>query len=222
MTGFLLASLSCFILGVLTTLHPCPMTTNMAAISLLSGFSAKYKKVFSTYSLFVTGYIGAYFIISVLLSAGVFIKSSVSFFLQNSISIFLGPILIIVGMILTDMMRLNRLYKGRVYTWTRSRQWKGIYSLPMGLLIALSFCPATAAIFFGLLIPLTVQHGQIVLFPLLYGLGASVPLIIIVIFIIHGNRRIINERWQKKIPLIAGWILIMVGIVISLQRIYLA
>jgi cytochrome c biogenesis protein CcdA len=123
-------------------------------------------------------------------------------------------------MVFTDMIRLSRFYKGRFFTGLPSGRWGGIYALPMGALLALSFCPATAALFFGLLIPLAIQHGQIILFPVLYGMGAFIPLISLVILIIQGKKRIMGEKWQKTIPLIAGWLLIITGIVLSLLKIY--
>jgi hypothetical protein len=220
MAGLLMASSSCFLLGVLTTVHPCPLTTNVAAISLLSGWSAKYKKLTNPFLLYVTGYIGAYIILSVLLSAGIFIRSDVSLFLQSKIRLFLGPVLILVGMIFTDMIKISNIYRGRILSKISSREWGGTYALPMGALLALSFCPATAAIFFGLLIPLSIQHDQAILFPVLYGLGASIPLIGIVVVVLKGSDRLLSQRWQKRIPVIAGWILILVGIVVSLQQLF--
>jgi cytochrome c biogenesis protein CcdA len=198
------------------------MTTNIAAISLLSGYTSKYKRGIYPFLLFIMGYVGIYILIAALLGAGLFIRTSLSYFLQNSIGFFLGPLLILVGMILADMLKLNRLYKGPILSKLHSRPGSAMYALPMGALLALSFCPATAALFFGLLIPLSLQHGQTILFPVLYGLGAAIPLIIIVIFIVHGNRRIINDKWQKRLPYITGWTLIIIGIIISLQRLYLS
>ena len=220
MTGLLLASGSCFILGILTTLHPCPMTTNIAAISMLSGYSSKFKRSYHPLILFIIGNVGTYILISAIIGTGLFIRSSISYFLQNSIGFFLGPLLILAGMILTNMLKLNRLYKGPVLSKWQSKPANSMYALLMGSFLALSFCPATAALFFGLLIPLTLQHGQTILFPVLYGLGTAVPLIIIVMLIVYGNRKLINEKWQKKLPQVTGWILIIIGIVISLQRLF--
>ena len=221
MTGFLLSSMSCFLLGILTTLHPCPMTTNISAISMLSGYTSKYKRGFYPFFMYVIGYVGVYILISGLLSTGLIVRSSLSYFLQNSIGFFLGPLLILVGMVLTDMLKLKRFYKAPIISKLQARKGSAMYALPMGALLALSFCPATAALFFGVLIPLSLRHGQTLLFPVLYGLGAAIPIIIIVLFIVHGNKKIINEKWQRRLPLITGWTLIIIGIIISIQRLYL-
>jgi cytochrome c biogenesis protein CcdA len=122
---------------------------------------------------------------------------------------------------LADLLHLNRFYTGRIFTWLKKKRWKGFYALPMGALLALSFCPATAAVFFGILIPLTIQHDQIIVFPLIYSLGATLPLIGIVVMVMKGGRLFLNKKWQKMIPLIAGWIIICIGIYITIHQIFL-
>ena len=221
MAGILLSAASCFILGFITTIHPCPLTTNIAAVSLLSGWTSKYKKSIYPCVLFISGYVAIFIVIAILISGGVYIRSSVSMNLQNSMRLFIGPILILVGMVLADLLHLNRFYSGRVFAWLKKKRWKGFYALPMGALLALSFCPATAAVFFGILIPLTIQHDQIIVFPLIYSLGATLPLIGIVVMVMKGGRLFLSKKWQKMIPLIAGWIIISIGIYITIHQIFL-
>jgi cytochrome c biogenesis protein CcdA len=135
--------------------------------------------------------------------------------------LFIGPALILVGMVLADLLHLNRFYSGKIFVWLKKKQWHGFYALPMGTLLALSFCPATAAVFFGILIPLTIQHDQIIIFPLIFGLGATLPLIGIVVMVRKGGRLLLSKKWQKLIPHFAGWLIIGIGIYISVQQIFL-
>lgn len=221
MEGILLATASCFFLGIITTLHPCPLATNIAAVSLLSGWSSKYRKNIYPYVLFIVGYVAVFMLIAFLISAGVYARSSLSLYLQSSMRLLLGPVLILVGMVLADLIRLNRFYSGKIFVWLKKKRWGGFYSLPMGAMLALSFCPATAAIFFGILIPMTIQHNQLILFPLIYSMGATLPLIGIVVMAEKGGRRFLSNKWQKRIPLISGWIIICIGIYISIQQIFL-
>lgn len=221
MTGIFIATLSCFFLGIITTLHPCPLTTNIAAVSLLSGWTSKYKKSIYPFILFITGYVAVFIIIATLISSGVYIRSAVSIYLQNSMQLLIGPLLILVGMVLADLLRTDRFYSGRIFKWLKKKQWRGFYALPMGALLALSFCPATAAVFFGILIPLTIQHDQIIVFPLFYSLGATLPLIGVVVMVKKGGRLFFSQKWQKMIPYLAGWIIICIGIFISINQIFL-
>lgn len=148
-------------------------------------------------------------------------RSSVSIYLQNSVRLFIGPVLILVGMVLADLLPLNRFYSGKIFKWLKRKRWKGFYALPMGALLALSFCPATAAVFFGILIPLTIQHEQIIIFPLIYSLGATLPLIGVVVVTLKGGSILLSNKWQKRIPLITGWIIICIGVYISINQIFL-
>ena len=127
----------------------------------------------------------------------------------------------VAGMFLADLIRINRFRKDKVLKWVTNRKWNGIYVFPVGILIALSFCPATAAIFFGVLIPLSIKYDQTLLFPVIYAVGASIPLIIISLSIIHGVKLSGNSLWQGKLIAISGWILIIVGIYLTIEHIYL-
>ncbi|MBD3181334.1 hypothetical protein GF312_03515 [Candidatus Poribacteria bacterium] len=215
------ASGVCFLAGMMTSIHPCPMTTNIASVSMLTGWSARHRNTALTLLFFICGYLFSYLIISILLSTGVSSVPRISYVLQTMVNYLLGPILVLIGMLLSDLLNLNRLYKGRILLSIRSRNWSGYYAFPFGSLIALSFCPATAAIFFGILVPLSVDHEQIILFPLLYAIGASLPLVVVSVLMNRGAGFIKNPAFTKYLVRISGWILIIIGIILSIKRIYL-
>lgn len=217
----MMASGACVLAGIMTTFHPCPLTTNIASVSMLIGWSARGRKRALTLFLFILGYLFTYLIIAMLLSSGALSVPRISYLLQVTINYFMGPALVLVGMLLADLMNLNRIYKGRILFYIRSWNWSGFYAFPFGAMIALSYCPATAAIFFGILVPLSVNHDQHILFPLLYALGASIPLITISALMNQGVRLSKNPLLVKYLPKVSGWILIVIGIILSVQRIYL-
>jgi cytochrome c biogenesis protein CcdA len=221
MNELILASGACVLAGIMTTVHPCPLTTNIASVSLLTGWSARRRNTGLTLFFFICGYVFSYLIIAILLSSGALSIPRISYVLQIMVNYFLGPVLVLIGMLLADLLNLNRFYKGRILTFIRSRNWSGIYAFPLGSIIALSFCPATAAIFFGILIPLSVDHEQNILFPLLYALGASLPLIAVSALMSQGVSLSKNPALRKYLPKFSGWILIIIGIILSIQRIYL-
>lgn len=221
MSEIMMASVACVLAGMMTTLHPCPLTTNIASVSMLIGWSARRRKRGLTMIYFICGYLFSYLIVAILVSSGALSVPRISYLLQVMVNYFIGPFLVLIGMLLSDLMNLNRLYKGQILTRIRSRNWSGLSAFPFGAMIALSFCPATAAIFFGILVPLSVDHDKNILFPLLYALGASIPLIIISTLLSQGIRVSKNTLLVRYLPKIAGWILITVGIFLSLKRIYL-
>jgi len=216
-----MASGACMLAGIMTTLHPCPLTTNIASVSMLIGWSARGRNRGSALFLFILGYLFTYLIIAMVLSSGALSFPRISYLLQVTINYFMGPALVLFGMLLADLMNLNRTYKGRILLYIRSFNWSGFYAFPFGAIIALSFCPATAAIFFGILVPLSVNHDQRILFPLLYAFGASIPLISISSLMNQGVRLSKNTFLVKYLPKVSGWILILIGIILSIKRIYL-
>jgi cytochrome c-type biogenesis protein len=221
MSEIIIASGACVLAGMMTTFHPCPLTTNIASVSMLIGWSARRRNKGLTLFFFICGYLFSYLLIAILLSSGALSVPRISYVLQIIVNYFIGPVLVLIGMLLTDLMNLNRLYKGQILSNIRSRNWSGISAFPFGAMIALSFCPATAAIFFGILVPLSVDHEKIFLFPILYALGASIPLITISALMNQGVRLSKNPRLLKYLPKFSGWILIILGIFLSVKRIYL-
>jgi cytochrome c-type biogenesis protein len=221
MSDFILAGISCFMAGLLTTAHPCPLATNLAAISLLGGMAADKAKIISITLFFICGYLLSFLLLSVVLSSGMLSIPALSNILRNYISLFIGPFLILAGMLQANLLNTTGFHNKVIINYIREGRTRGIRALPLGFLIALSFCPATAAIFFGLLIPLAVEYEQILVFPAIYALGASIP-IIAAGFLASGKYftgRV--TRWRKVFPYIAGWALIIIGIYISIQRIFL-
>jgi cytochrome c-type biogenesis protein len=222
MNEFIVAAGGCLLAGVMTTLHPCPVTTNMASISLLIGWTTKGRRRGLTLFSFVTGYLLSYLLLAILLSSGSISIPRISNLLQVLVHLFMGPSLILIGMLLADLLNLNRLYHGRILSRIRSENWSGISAFPFGFIVALSFCPATAVIFFGILVPLAVDHHQRILFPVIYAVGASAPLITISALMIRGVHLSRNSFLIRNLPTISGWILIGVGVVLTIQRIYLS
>lgn len=221
MNEVIISAAGCFALGIMTTLHPCPLATNIAAISMLTGWSKKNRKVLRIFFSFTAGYLASYLCLAIIISSGILSIPILNNFIHTVFSIFLGPLMILVGMLIADLLNLNRFYKGILLRWIEKRQWSGIYAFPMGILIGLSFCPATAAIFFGILIPLAIRLDQIILFPILYATGAAMPLLVISFLFYRGSRWVPGMNWQIRIPQIMGWVMIVTGIYLTILQIYL-
>ena len=220
MNDIFLAGGSCFLAGVLTTAHPCPFTTNLAAISLLAGMSADKGRAVSITIYFVFGYLTSILLLAFTLSTGILSIPFSSIILQQYINLFMGPMLIIAGMLQANLLNTNAFNNNKIFGYILSGK-SGFRALPLGFLFALSFCPATAAIFFGLLIPMAVEYEQNLLFPSLYALGASLPVIAVGIMVSGSYFPGKRNKWRRYFPLITGSILIITGIYISISRIFL-
>ena len=58
----------------------------------------------------------------------------------------------------------------------------------LGMLFALSFCPVSAGLFFGGLVPLAASHDSRVLLPAIYGLGTGLPVVAVAVPMALGAR----------------------------------
>jgi cytochrome c biogenesis protein CcdA len=130
----------------------------------------------------------------------------------------LGPILILVGTFLLELIRLNfstsiagASLRGRAQSW-------GIPGAGLlGMIFALSFCPVSAALFFGSLIPLSLKAGSSLGLPVLYGIGTGLPVSVFAFAMALGarslssvlNRLSIVEKWSRRVT---GTVFIAVGI----------
>ena len=113
MSEFFVAGGSCFLAGFLTTVHPCPLTTNIASISFLSGLATNRKRINAVYFFFICGYLISYLFLGIVVSSGLLSIPLLSGRLQKGINLFLGPVLIILGMLQADLFNLQKLYKGQ-------------------------------------------------------------------------------------------------------------
>ena len=147
-------------------------------------------------------------------------------FLQNSMNKLLGPILIVVGMFLLELISFQ-LAGGGIGEKTQKRaEAMGIWGAAfLGFLFALSFCPVSAALFFGSLVPLSVQYESQFLIPFLYGIGTGLPVLVFAVIIATGvgtigkvfDRMTQIEVWGRRIT---GTVFILVGVYLSLVHIF--
>ena len=81
----------------------------------------------------------------------------------------------------------------------------------LGMALALSFCPATAGLFFGVLIPLATTSGQPVLYAFAYAVGYGLPLLTVAVCLAAGARFDPMRRFASAGSALSGWALIALG-----------
>ena len=222
----LAALLSAVWLGILTSISPCPMATNIAAISFIGRRVGSPSKVLTTGLLYTLGRAITYVVLGALLTASILSASSLSHVLQKYMNKFLGPILIVVGMILLNLIQIKTTGKGvSDKLQKRVEAWGMCGALLLGIVFAASFCPISAALFFGSLLATAVKVESHVLVPLFYGIGTALPVFgfsLIIAFSskslgIAFNRLTAFEKWARNIT---GVIFILVGVYYSLRYIF--
>jgi cytochrome c biogenesis protein CcdA len=226
MTELVFGAASALWLGVLTSISPCPLATNIAAISYIGRRVGNSRQVFLTGILYTAGRTLAYLALAVVLVASVLSVPQISLFLQKYMHLVLGPILIVVGMLLLGMIQLNFGGGGIGAAMQQKVDAMGMWgAVPLGVVFALSFCPTSAALFFGSLIPLSLSANSSVALPLVYGVGTALPVLVFAVIIAMSAQSLGKafnvlskiEWWAR---MITGGIFIAVGIWFSLKYIF--
>jgi cytochrome c biogenesis protein CcdA len=130
----------------------------------------------------------------------------------------LGPGLILVGLLLLDVIPWPGKGGTGISSKLQSRVDKmGLWGAGLlGFVFALTFCPVSAALFFGSLIPLAIKHQSSVLLPGLYGIGTALPVVTFSLILAFAanflskafNALTVFERWMRRITAV---VFILVG-----------
>ncbi len=179
--------LSALWLGILTSVSPCPLASNIAAVSFISRDIKKKSTVLWSGSSYIFGRILCYTALGACISASLVNVPLVSYYLQMYMPKVIGPLLVLTGVVLLDLIALP--FSGFVISQARVQSLKsrGAWgALLLGIIFALAFCPVSAALFFGSLIPLAVSSKSPLLFPFVYGLGTGLPVIVFAVAIVFG------------------------------------
>lgn len=218
MDSYLAAIGSAVWLGILTSISPCPLASNIAAISFVGRRVDRPGKVLAAGLLYTFGRMVTYVIVGALAVTSILSIPQLSFFLQNNMNKILGPILLLVGLILLGLpgFKLPGFSPGQGLQ-KRAESWGLWGAAPLGLLFALSFCPISAALFFGSLIPLATKNQSSILMPTVYGIGTALPVVGFALLLALGTRWVgaafnklsVFERWARRVT---AAIFIIIGV----------
>jgi cytochrome c biogenesis protein CcdA len=212
-------------LGVLTSISPCPLATNIAALSFVGRHVATPRRAALAGVLYTLGRTVAYVAIAALVISALLSMVAVSATLQRFAAKALGPLLIVVGVALLGVIPLPS-FGGGLARRSERLAAGGVWgAAPLGMAFALAFCPVSAALFFGSLIPLATRHASPIVLPVLYGVGTAVPVLAFAVLVAAGAaslgsayerlRRI--ERWARPAT---GVVFILAGIHETLRGIF--
>jgi hypothetical protein len=147
-------------------------------------------------------------------------------FLQKYMHLALGPILIIVGMFLLGLIELSMGGGGMGQGLQKRVDAMGIWgALLLGIVFALTFCPTSAALFFGSLVPLSLKVNSSVTLPAVYGVGTALPVIVFAVLLATSAQSVGKaynvlakiEWWAR---MLTGAIFVLVGIYFSLKHVF--
>ncbi len=221
------AALAALWLGVLTSVSPCPLATNIAAVGFIGRHAGRSARVLAAGFAYTVGRAVAYTALAGLIVAGLLAIPAVSHVLQRYLNQVLGPLLILVGMFVLDWLHLG-LSSSVGGQGLRERAARGgvFGAALLGVLFALSFCPVSAALFFGSLIPLATGTASWLLLPGLFGIGTGLPVLVVAALIAGGSQAVgtLMQRaasfdlWARRIT---GSALIVIGIYLTVRHVLL-
>ncbi|MDD5084440.1 MAG: aromatic aminobenezylarsenical efflux permease ArsG family transporter [Candidatus Omnitrophica bacterium] len=219
MMEMLVGFLSALWLGILTSISPCPLATNIAAVSFISKKIAHPKAVLLSGVFYSLGRMIAYAVLALAIIFSLLSVQQSALFLQKYMNKLLGPVLIVAGLFLLDILKFN--FSGFSIGQDRQTSLAGAGiggAFALGIIFALSFCPISAALFFGSLIPLSLNHKFGAILPFVYGIGTGLPVFIFSVMIAMGVKSL--SQWFDKVTKIELYARKATGIIFVIVGLY--
>lgn len=207
-----------FVLGLMTSISPCPLATNITATAYLSkDLSSKSKVLFN--SLFYTfGRMFSYTSLGLIFYFGAS-QFKIAKLLQGLGGIWLGIALILVGILMLDIIKINIPILNKIQPKIdEDKHQKGYWNaFLLGLVFALAFCPFSGVLYFGVLIPMTIAAPSGLLLPPVFSIGTALPVIVIAVILAYSISNIGKfynnikqfEKWFKRV---VASLFILVGV----------
>ncbi len=244
---YLLYGIAALYLGVLTSISPCPLATNVAAISYIGSKIDNSRHVIHAGLLYTLGRCVLYITLAGILTLGSLSIPTVSLWLQKYMHLTLGPIFLLLGMFLSGIVTVS--FGGGMMSEKLQRRVDamGVWgALLLGVLFAISFCPTSATWFFGLLaltlgadsgaissvmanvgidLPEASLPGGTLVLPLIYGIGTALPVLVVAFLLAYSAKSVgktykalTQMEWWARMG--TGWLFILLGVYFSLVHVF--
>lgn len=199
--------LSALVLGLMTAISPCPLATNITAVGFISKDIENRHRVFLNGVFYTLGRAVSYTTIALLIFLGAD-QFRFSGFFQQYGEKFLGPLLIVIGLFMLDIMKIK--FPGMDRFTTKMQQkskWGYMDAVLLGVVFALAFCPYSGVLYFGMLVPMTVASASGLYLPIVFALATGIPVIVfawIMAYMVSGIGTVYNrikafEFWFRRI-----------------------
>ena len=235
-------------LGVLTSISPCPLATNIAAISYVGRKVGDSRSVMAAGLLYTLGRCLLYLALAVLLAATAMSIPAVSLFLQKYMHLVLGPIFLLLGMFLVGLITTNLGGASMTEGMQKRVDTMGVWgALPLGRAV----CRVVLPDFGGMVLrPDGADYGfrgwgdhrsigqggyQPCLrrpcpaarwsLPVIYGVGTALP-VLLVAFLLAYSAKSVGKTYNMLAKIewwarqVTGWVFILAGIYFSLKYVF--
>jgi len=212
--------LAAFFIGLMTAISPCPLATNITAIAYISKKIESGKKTLLTGLVYTLGRMFTYILLaSLIVYVGVNVQT-ISLFLQKYGEKILGPLLLFVGLVMLNVIKLPSLKTGNKINKIKEKLAEKGYigSFLLGIIFALAFCPFSAVLFFGMLIPLALKYSDGILIPSIFSLATGLPVIIFSFVLVFSISKI--SKIMHKVQLFEKWMRYAMAVIFIIVGIY--
>lgn len=210
--------LAAFALGLLTAIAPCPLATNVTATAYIAKTITNKGKVLLSGFLYTLGRVFSYTVIGSLIYFGAS-KFQIAKLFQSNGEKYLGFVLIILGLIMLDVIKLNFINSDSfIDKLSEKFKTKGLLgAFLLGALFALAFCPYSGALFFAMLIPMTLSASEGLTLPIVFSFGTGLPVILFAFVIAFSMEKLgvyfkVVTKVEKIMRIIAGVVFILTGL----------
>jgi len=209
--------ISALVLGLMTSISPCPLATNITAVGFISKDIKDRNRVFVNGLLYTLGRAISYTTIALVIYFGAD-QFKFSGFFQIYGEKLLGPLLIIIGLFMLDVIKIKFPgMSGLTSKMEAKTKWGYLDAILLGMVFALAFCPYSGVLYFGMLIPMTVASASGLYLPIVFALATGIPVIIltwILAYTVSGIGTAYNkirtfEIWFRRVIAV---LFILVGI----------
>lgn len=210
--------LGALLLGVLTAISPCPLATNITATAYISKTLTGRNKVLLSGFLYTLGLALTYTSIALIIILGAS-KFHVAKFFQGNGEKFIGPVMVLIGLVMLNIIKLNFLGKSNFTEKVQDKfKDKGLLgSFLLGALFAMAFCPYSGAMYFGILIPMSIKSSIGFSLPFFYALGAGSLVLFFTVLIAFSMQKVGKyfkaiTKIEKVMRVLAGLLFVFTGL----------
>lgn len=210
---------SAFLLGLFVNISPCPLCTNITTLAFLSKDLGNRKKLLRNSTLYILGKITAYTVLATIL-----------YFVVDALKIrilfeyygekFLGIVLLVTGVLLLDVIKFHKHDENCNHKhFSPKNHFKQGGAFWLGIAFALAFCPYSGVLYFGMLLPLSLESTWGLILPIIFSIGTVLPVFVIVGLLAYGSFSLTSV--QNKLNIINGYLQRICAIIFLLVGIYI-
>lgn len=205
--------ITAFLLGLIVALHPCPLAANIAAMGYIAKDMGKGRRILVNGLFYTLGRMLAYSLLGIVLIAafrGSVDMQALGQWFGEWGERLLSPVLIIIGayFLLTKFLHRHEHCPKLPVLGLHLQGHAG--SLVLGIFLALSFCPESAIVYFGMLMPLSAKADAGMFLPVVFSIATAIPTVLIAWVVAYGvsGTSIIREGMHA----VQKWMSVIVGI----------